>query len=118
MMAYVCRNMSLIEMNMTRGCPCTPQVMCGLKNGYYGIINEKACGAPRSPPPYPPTPGTHTHTHTLFASCCVCILRLPLIMNRGSSPTRFPPPSKTYRSSHLFRWNALAEAPDHIPFLL
>ena len=42
-----CRNMSLIAMNMTRGCPCTPQVMCGLKHGYYGIINEKACGAPR-----------------------------------------------------------------------
>lgn len=42
-----CRNMSLLPMNMTRGCPCTPEVMCALENGYNGVINPKACGPPR-----------------------------------------------------------------------
>lgn len=34
-------------MNMTRGCPCTPDVMCKLEKGYNGIVSAKACGPPR-----------------------------------------------------------------------
>ena len=44
----LCRNMSLLPMTMTRGCPCTPEVMCHLQDGYNNIINPKACGPPRS----------------------------------------------------------------------
>jgi len=44
-------NVSVLRMGMVKACPCTPQAMCELEDGYDNVLDKRKCTPPRSNPP-------------------------------------------------------------------